>query len=227
MTLGWRLGSAPMDITATPQWEALTALPAPAHLGELFAADPGRAERYLVTVGDLRIDYSKQRVDDAVLAALLAVAGAAGVAERRDAMFGGERINVTEDRAVLHVALRADRDAVLGPVGDGRHGRQRRARRPRRARRDGRVRRAGPQRHVDRAPPASASARSSTSASAAPISARRWPTGRCGRSRHPELTCRFVSNVDGADDRRAPSPTSTRPRRCSSSRRRRSRRSRR
>ncbi len=110
----------PVDITGTPQWEALTALPTPAHLRELFADDPGRAERYLITVGDLRIDYSKQRVDDAVLVALLAVAGAAGVVERRDAMFGGEQINVSEDRAVLHVALRADRSAVLGPVdGDG------------------------------------------------------------------------------------------------------------
>jgi glucose-6-phosphate isomerase len=108
----------PVDIATTPQWEALTALPVPVHLRELFAADPGRAERYLVNVGDLRIDYSKQRVDDAVLVALLAVAGAAGVVERRDAMFGGERINVTEDRPVLHIALRADRNAVLGPVGD-------------------------------------------------------------------------------------------------------------
>ena len=92
--------------------------PSQRHLGELFAADPGRAERYLINVGDLRIDYSKQRIDDAVLVALLAVAGAAGVVKRRDAMFGGERINVTEDRAVLHVALRADRSAVLGPAGD-------------------------------------------------------------------------------------------------------------
>jgi glucose-6-phosphate isomerase len=107
----------PVDITATPQWQALTSLPAPDHLRELFADDPGRAERYLITAGDLRIDYSKQRVDDAVLVALLAVAGAAGVVERRDAMFGGERINVTEDRAVLHVALRANRTAVIGPVG--------------------------------------------------------------------------------------------------------------
>ena len=106
----------PVDITRTPQWEALTALPAPEHLRELFAADPGRAERYLITVGDLRIDYSKQRVDDAALVALLAVAGAAGVVERRDAMFGGERINVSEDRAVLHIALRADRSAVIGPA---------------------------------------------------------------------------------------------------------------
>jgi glucose-6-phosphate isomerase len=108
----------PVDITTTPQWEELIAVPEPAHLRELFAADPGRAERYVVTVGDLRIDYSKQRIDDAVLVALLAVAGAAGVVERRVAMFGGERINVTEDRPVLHVALRADRSAELGPVGD-------------------------------------------------------------------------------------------------------------
>jgi glucose-6-phosphate isomerase len=107
----------PVDITTTPQWEALTALPEPAHLRELFAADPERAERYLIEVGDLRIDYSKQRVDDAVLVALLAVAGAAGVVERRHAMFGGERINVSEDRAVLHIALRADRNAAIGPVG--------------------------------------------------------------------------------------------------------------
>ena len=105
-----------VDITATPQWEALTALPSPAHLGDLFSADPSRAERYVVAVGDLRIDYSKQRIDDAVVVALLAVAGAAGVAERRDAMFGGEPINVSEDRAVLHVALRADRESLLGPV---------------------------------------------------------------------------------------------------------------
>ena len=107
----------PVDITTTAQWDALTALPAPAHLGELFAGDPGRSERYLINVGDLRIDYSKQRVDDAILVALLAVAGAAGVAERRDAMFRGERINVTEDRPVLHVALRADRSEEIGPIG--------------------------------------------------------------------------------------------------------------
>jgi glucose-6-phosphate isomerase len=106
----------PVDITTTPQWEALTSLPADARLGDLFAADPGRAERYVIDAGDLHVDYSKQRVDDAVIVALLAVAGVAGVVERRDAMFGGERINVSEDRAVLHVALRADRGAVVGPL---------------------------------------------------------------------------------------------------------------
>ena len=101
-----------MDITSTPEWAALLATPA-RHLRELFAADPGRAERYLLEVGDLRIDYSKQRVDDAVLAALLDVAAAAGVAERRDAMFAGEPINVTEGRPVLHVALRAPTGATI------------------------------------------------------------------------------------------------------------------
>ena len=71
---------------------------------------------YVVTAGDLRIDYSKQRIDDDVLAALFAVAEAAGVEARRDAMFGGEAINVTEHRAVLHTALRATRDADMGPM---------------------------------------------------------------------------------------------------------------
>ena len=96
-----------VEITTTPQWEELTSLPTDAHLRDLFAADPGRAERYVITAGDLRIDYSKQRVTDEVLAALMAVAGAAGVSARRDAMFGGEPINTSEHRAVLHVALRA------------------------------------------------------------------------------------------------------------------------
>ena len=82
-------------------------------LTELFETDPGRAERYVVVAGDLRIDYSKQSLDDDLLAQLLALAESSGVAARRDAMFAGERINVTEDRAVLHTALRARRDAVI------------------------------------------------------------------------------------------------------------------
>ncbi len=86
---------------------ALAELPRPAHLRELFADDPGRAERYVIDVGDLRIDYSKQRIDDHILAALIDSAERSGVQERRDAMFAGVHINVTEDRAVMHVALRA------------------------------------------------------------------------------------------------------------------------
>jgi glucose-6-phosphate isomerase len=96
-----------MDITATPEWAALQAVDRPAHLRTLFATDPGRAERFLTTAADLRVDWSKHLVNDDVVAALLAVARAAGVAARRDAMFAGERINTTEERAVLHTALRA------------------------------------------------------------------------------------------------------------------------
>ncbi len=84
----------------------LSSTPRPAHLRELFRDDPGRAERYVVTAGDLRIDYSKNIVDDAVIDALLECARSAGVEARRDQMFAGEHINVTEDRAVGHVALR-------------------------------------------------------------------------------------------------------------------------
>ena len=92
---------------------ALAELPRPAHLRALFADDPGRAERYVVEVGDLRIDYSKHRIDDAVLAGLVALAERSGVEARRDAMFAGEHVNVTEDRAVMHVALRAPSDSVI------------------------------------------------------------------------------------------------------------------
>ncbi|MGB3735943.1 MAG: glucose-6-phosphate isomerase [Ilumatobacter sp.] len=86
--------------------DSLPSLPRPAHLRELFAADPERAERYVTTAGDLRVDWSKASIDDSTLDALLALAEAAGVEQRRDAMFAGEHINVTEDRAVGHVALR-------------------------------------------------------------------------------------------------------------------------
>jgi glucose-6-phosphate isomerase len=102
-----------MDITTTPAWAALQVTPQPAHLRELFATDPERAQRYIVRAGELRIDYSKHLIDDGVLAALQAVASAAGVAERRDAMFAGEQINTTEQRAVLHTALRAPRGASI------------------------------------------------------------------------------------------------------------------
>jgi glucose-6-phosphate isomerase len=82
-------------------------------LRELFAADPGRARRYAVRVGDLYIDYSKHLVTDETLRLLRELAAATGVFGLRDAMLRGERINVTEDRAVLHTALRAPREAVI------------------------------------------------------------------------------------------------------------------
>ncbi|MDQ0717512.1 glucose-6-phosphate isomerase [Streptomyces luteogriseus] len=105
-----------------PEWTALEdhrtdALPQP-DLRELFAADPGRADRYVVHVGDLRIDYSKHLVTDETLALLQELAAATGVFGLRDAMFAGEKINVTENRAVLHTALRAPRDAVIEVDGE-------------------------------------------------------------------------------------------------------------
>ncbi|MDQ4039972.1 MAG: glucose-6-phosphate isomerase, partial [Actinomycetota bacterium] len=95
------------EITSSPAWGRLAGLRPPAHLRMLFSEDPDRARRFVLDVADLRVDFAKQRIDDDVLAALVDVAEAAGVAQRRDAMFAGEHINVTEDRPVLHVALRA------------------------------------------------------------------------------------------------------------------------
>ena len=83
------------------------------HLRELFAADPGRGERMCAEAAGLYLDYSKNRITDETMRLLVALAGESGVAERRDAMFRGEHINVSEDRAVLHVALRMPRTASL------------------------------------------------------------------------------------------------------------------
>ena len=91
----------------------LTRLDAAPPLRELFAEDPGRADRYVVTVGDLRVDYSKQSVDGRILEGLFDLARDRGVEERRDAMFAGEHINTTEDRAVMHAALRAPRHETM------------------------------------------------------------------------------------------------------------------
>jgi glucose-6-phosphate isomerase len=103
-------------ITSTTAWVALAAHAdalRPVHLRELFAADPDRAERLTFFAADLRVDLSKHRLTTETVGLLTAVARAAGVEERRDAMFRGERINVTEDRAVLHVALRAPAGTVI------------------------------------------------------------------------------------------------------------------
>jgi glucose-6-phosphate isomerase len=88
------------------------------HLRDLFAQDPERAERMSVEGAGLFLDYSKNRVTDDTLRLLLDLAEAAGLRERIDAMFAGERINVTERRAVLHVALRAPREAVIEVDGE-------------------------------------------------------------------------------------------------------------
>ena len=102
-----------MDITTSPEWAALAGLPRPAPLRELFAADPGRADGFTFSVGDLRVDCSKNLIDHAVLDALLAVVEASTFEKRREAMLAGEAINVTERRAVLHTALRAPRGATV------------------------------------------------------------------------------------------------------------------
>ncbi|MEU9345829.1 glucose-6-phosphate isomerase [Streptomyces sp. NPDC048278] len=103
------------ELTRRPEWAALEDHRAEGQpvLRELFAADPARAERYVVRVGDLHIDYSKHLITDETLALLQELAAATGVSGLRDAMFRGEKINVTENRAVLHTALRAPRDAVV------------------------------------------------------------------------------------------------------------------
>ncbi|NED31434.1 glucose-6-phosphate isomerase [Streptomyces sp. SID8499] len=107
-------------LTRRPEWTALADhrdrwQP---HLRDLFAEDPSRAERYTVRVGDLRIDYSKHLITDETLALLRELAAATDVFGLRDAMFRGEKINVTEGRAVLHTALRAPRDAVIEVDGE-------------------------------------------------------------------------------------------------------------
>src|SRR6201985_2536825 len=76
------------------------------HLRDLFAEDPGRGERLTAEAVGLYLDYSKNRVTDETMRLLIELATESGVPERRDAMFRGEHINVSEDRAVLHVALR-------------------------------------------------------------------------------------------------------------------------
>ncbi|RIL02172.1 MAG: glucose-6-phosphate isomerase [Proteobacteria bacterium] len=77
------------------------------HLRALFAGDPGRGERLVAEAAGLYLDYSKQRVTDETLRLLVALAGECGLRERIDALFRGDKINATENRAVLHVALRA------------------------------------------------------------------------------------------------------------------------
>jgi glucose-6-phosphate isomerase len=110
------MSDAPEPIERTPQWWALAnhqAQIADVHLREIFASDPTRGERLNLAVGDLYVDYAKHRLDDETLSLLFDLARTAEVTELRDAMFAGEKINVTEGRAVLHVALRAPRAAAV------------------------------------------------------------------------------------------------------------------
>jgi len=103
-------------LRARPAWKELErhfAEVGDAHLRDLFAADPARGERLVADGAGLHLDFSKNRVTDETLLLLSRLAEECGVLERREAMFAGERINVSEDRAVLHVALRMPRERSL------------------------------------------------------------------------------------------------------------------
>ncbi|MCR2764523.1 glucose-6-phosphate isomerase [Microbacterium sp. zg.B48] len=113
--------TSPIDPTSTSAWAALTSSRAAftPDLRGWFAADPGRVGRLSFSVGDLHVDLSKNLVTDEILASLLDLAAQTGVAERFTAMLAGEHINTTEDRAVLHTALRRPVGASPALVVDG------------------------------------------------------------------------------------------------------------
>lgn len=101
-------------LTSHPAWETLSiqseSLP---HLRELFASDPARAEKFQIEAAGLFLDYSKNLITSETVACLIDLANAAGLRGKIDAMFRGDKINITENRAVLHTALRAPRTASI------------------------------------------------------------------------------------------------------------------
>ena len=102
--------------TKPSAWKALAAhykTISELHLRQLFADDPKRGQRMAIEAVGLYLDYSKNRVTDETLNLLLQLAKESGLRERIDAMFSGEKINITEKRAVLHVALRAPKDESI------------------------------------------------------------------------------------------------------------------
>jgi glucose-6-phosphate isomerase len=114
------MSDAPQPIEQSSEWWELAAHQAEivdVHLRELFASDPTRGDRLTIEVGDLYVDYAKHRLSDETLTKLFALARRADVEGLRDAMWAGEHINVTEDRAVLHVALRAPKGVVFTDEG--------------------------------------------------------------------------------------------------------------
>ena len=167
-------------------------------LRDAFATDPLRAEAFTVKVANLRVDFSKQRVSAATMGLLAEVAEAAGVTAKRDAMFAGERINTTENRAVLHVALRSPPDAVIATADDS-----------------GQVRNVVPDVHetLDRMAAFAHRVRSGTFTGHTGERIRTVVNIGIGGSdlgpamayqallayKHADIECRFVSNVDGAD----------------------------
>jgi glucose-6-phosphate isomerase len=112
------LGGSPprLPLRNRPAWLALTEhfqKIRDVHLRDLFVSDPGRGERLTAEAAGLYLDYSKNRITDETLALLFDLAHQSGLAERTAAMFAGERINTSENRPVLHIALRMPRDATL------------------------------------------------------------------------------------------------------------------
>src|SRR4029453_19040710 len=107
--------STPM-LTERPAWKALEKHHSQirdVHLRQLFADDPKRGERLAAKAAGIFLDYSKNRVTDETLKLLVQLAHECGLRERIDAMFRGDKINITENRAVLHVALRSPRGASI------------------------------------------------------------------------------------------------------------------
>jgi glucose-6-phosphate isomerase len=105
--------AAPPNDTAWAALEAHASTIRDVHLRDLFANDPSRGERLTAEAAGIFLDYSKHRVTDETLRLLIALAEASGLRERIEAMFTGEKINVSEQRAVLHVALRAPRGEAI------------------------------------------------------------------------------------------------------------------
>ena len=154
-------------LTDRPAWKALTAHYQSlknTHLRQLFADDATRGQRMTLEAVGIYFDYSKNRITDETLKLLIKLAEECELPGRIEAMFGGEKINMTENRAVLHVALRAPQDAKIVVDGEnvvpGVHAVLDKM---------SRLRQSHPQRRVEGAHRASGSKTSSTSASAAPI----------------------------------------------------------
>src|SRR5215471_16667619 len=113
--------AGPQALTARPAWKALEAHHGKVrelHLRNLFADDPKRGERMTVEAVGIFLDYSKNRITEETLKLLLQLAEECGLRDRIDAMFGGKKINITENRAVLHVALRAPKGVSITVDGE-------------------------------------------------------------------------------------------------------------
>jgi glucose-6-phosphate isomerase len=188
--------TAPFDVVSSPEWRALIAdrdSLLDRTLRDMFAADPQRSKALTFDAADLHVDVSKQRITTTTIRRLVELARAAGVEGRRDAMLRGEPINVTEQRSVLHTALRAPRGSVIEV--------------------DGHDVVADVHAVLDKMTAFANRVRSGAWQGATGRRIRHVVNIGIGGSdlgpamaygalrafRHPELDCRFVSNVDGAD----------------------------